>query len=172
VVTNAIQTSAAINPGNSGGALVDANGRLIGINSSIATLGSSGPSGSQGGNIGIGFAIPVNEVRSIADQLIKTGNAEHAYLGVNSKDATVKDGSAQRAGASVVKVVSGTPAAEAGLKAGDTIVAVDDEAIDGSLSLVAQVRERSVGEKAKLTIVRDGARKDLTVTLASKPTNQ
>ena len=88
VVTNAIQTSAAINPGNSGGALVNASGQLVGINSSIASVGSSG-SGSQSGNIGIGFAIPVNEVTSIADQLIAGGKAEHAYLGVSTQDETV-----------------------------------------------------------------------------------
>src|SRR5450759_5805738 len=85
VVTNAIQTSAAINPGNSGGALVNASGQLIGINSAIASLGSSGGS-SQSGNIGIGFAIPVNEVRSIASQLITSGKATHPYVGVSSKD--------------------------------------------------------------------------------------
>ena len=109
VVTNAIQTSAAINPGNSGGALVNAQGELIGINSAIASLGGS--QGSQSGNIGIGFAIPVKEAKSIADQLIKTGQAEHAFLGVSAKDTTVKDGSAQRAGAEVASVSDGTPAA-------------------------------------------------------------
>ena len=82
-MTNAIQTSAAINPGNSGGALVDASGRLVGINSSIASLGSSG---GQAGSIGIGFAIPATEVQSIAKQLIDTGTAQHAYLGVTPQD--------------------------------------------------------------------------------------
>ena len=96
VVTNAIQTSAAINPGNSGGALVNASGQLVGINSSIATLGSSG--GAQGGSIGIGFAIPVNEAKSIATQLIDKGTAQHAYLGVTSQDGNASDGSATRAG--------------------------------------------------------------------------
>jgi putative serine protease PepD len=167
-VTNAIQTSAAINPGNSGGALVNASGQLVGINSSIASVGSSG-SGSQSGNIGIGFAIPVNEVTSIADQLIADGKAEHAYLGVSTQDDTVKDGTAQRAAASVTQVVSGTPADKAGLRRGDAIVAVDGEPVDSGLSLVAQVRERGVGDKAKLTIVRGGQRQDIEVTLASKP---
>ena len=86
VVTNAIQTSAAINPGNSGGALVNASGQLIGINSAIASLGSS--SGGQSGSIGIGFAIPVNEATSIAKQLIDSGTAAHAYLGVTPQDGT------------------------------------------------------------------------------------
>ena len=172
VVTNAIQTSAAINPGNSGGALVNAGGQLIGINSSIASLGGSSGS-SQSGNIGIGFAIPVNEAKSIADQLITSGQAAHAYLGVSSKDDIVTQGSARRAAAVITKVASGTPADKAGLQAGDAIVAVDGDSIDGSLSLVAQVRERTVGDKATIKIVRDGQNKDISVTLASKPsTNQ
>jgi len=169
VVTNAIQTSAAINPGNSGGALVNAGGQLIGINSSIASLGSSSGS-SQSGNIGIGFAIPVNEAKSIADQLITTGKASHAYLGVSSKDDVVTQGSAKRAAAVITNVASGTPADKAGLQAGDAIVAVDGDSIDGSLSLVAQVRERTVGDKVTIKIVRDGQNKDIGVTLASKPT--
>ena len=173
VVTNAIQTSAAINPGNSGGALVNANGQLIGINSAIASLGSSDVSSSQSGNIGIGFAIPVNEARSIADQLITSGKATHPYLGVSSKDGVVTDGSARRAAAVLTNVVSGTPADQAGLKAGDAIIAVDGDSIDGSLSLVAQVRERSVGDKVTLKIVRNGQTKAMNVTLISKPpTNQ
>ena len=169
VVTNAIQTSAAINPGNSGGALVNAGGQLIGINSAIASLGSSGGTSSQSGNIGIGFAIPVNEARSIADQLIASGKATHPYLGVSSKDGVVKDGSAKRAAAVLTNVVGGTPADKAGLQANDSIIAVDGNSIDGSLSLVAQVRERSVGDKATLTILRDGQRKDIDVTLIAKP---
>ena len=170
VVTNAIQTSAAINPGNSGGALVNASGQLVGINSSIASVGSS-DTGGQSGNIGIGFAIPVNEVTSIADQLVADGKAEHAYLGVSTQDDSVKDGSAARAAASVTAVVGGTPAAKAGLQRGDAIIAVDGEPVDSGLSLVAQVRERGVGDKAKLTIVRDGQRQDIQVTLASKPSS-
>jgi putative serine protease PepD len=169
VVTNAIQTSAAINPGNSGGALVNASGQLVGINSSIASVGSS--DGGQSGNIGIGFAIPVNEVTSIADQLITRHKAQHAYLGVSTQDESVKDGPAERAAALVTAVVPGTPADKAGLRKGDAIVAVDGEPVDGGLSLVAQVRERRVGDKAKLTILRGGQRLDVEVTLASKPSS-
>jgi putative serine protease PepD len=171
VVTNAIQTSAAINPGNSGGALVNANGQLIGINSSIASLGSG--ASSQSGNIGIGFAIPVNEARSIAEQLISTGKATHPYLGVASKDDVVADGSAKRAAAVLSNVVSGTPADKAGLQAGDAIIAVDGNSIDGSLSLVAQIRQHTVGDKVTLKVVRDGKSRDVGVTLVAKPaTNQ
>ena len=169
VVTNAIQTSAAINPGNSGGALVNAGGQLIGINSAIASLGSSGGSSSQSGNIGIGFAIPVNEARSIADQLISSGKATHPYLGVSSKDGIVADGSAKRAAAVITNVVSGTPADKAGLQAGDAITAVDGNSIDGSLSLVAQVRQHAVGDTVTFHVVRSGQAKDINLTLIAKP---
>ncbi|MGV1010034.1 MAG: S1C family serine protease [Dermatophilaceae bacterium] len=167
VVTNAIQTSAAINPGNSGGALVTANGQLIGINSSIASLGSSETS--QSGNIGIGFAIPANEAKTIADQLISGGSAQHAYLGVSSEDTTVADGSSQRAAAAVRSVASGTPAASAGLQAGDAVVAIDGQRIDSSLALVAAIREHQVGDKITLSVIRNGQHLDLSVTLASRP---
>jgi putative serine protease PepD len=170
VVTNAIQTSAAINPGNSGGALVNSSGQLIGINSAIASLGSSSGSSSQSGNIGIGFAIPVNEARSIADQLISTGKATHPYLGVSSKDGVVADGSAKRAAAVLTNVVSGTPADQAGLQAGDAITAVNANAVDGSLSLAAQVRQHNVADKVTITYVRSGQSKDITITLTAKPT--
>jgi putative serine protease PepD len=170
VVTNAIQTSAAINPGNSGGALVNNKGELIGINSSIAQLGSSGPfSSGQSGNIGIGFAIPVNEAKAIATQLIDKGHADHAFLGVSARDAVVTDGSAKRAGAEVVQVVADTPAAKAGLKQGDVIIAVDGARIDSSTALVAQVRALQVGQQVTLTVVRNGSRQDVPVTLAVQP---
>ena len=172
VVTNAIQTSAAINPGNSGGALVNASGQLVGINSSIAQVSGSS-SGGQSGNIGIGFAIPVNEVKAIADQLISSGKAQHAYLGVSSRDATVTDGSAKRSAAQIGQVVSGTPAADAGLKTGDAIVAVNGSPVSSAESLVAQIRERTVGEKVTLTVIRDGKQLQVPVTLAVRPdTNQ
>lgn len=165
VVTNAIQTSAPINPGNSGGALVNADGQLIGINSSIASMGSSS---GQAGSIGIGFAIPVNEVNSITDQLIKTGRAQHAFMGVSSKPAMVKDGDGQRVAAVIANVISGSPADKAGLRAQDAIIAIDDEPVTGSLALVAQVRERTVGDKAKVTYLRGGERHDVQITFAQK----
>ena len=172
VVSNAIQTSAAINPGNSGGALVNASGQLIGINSAIASLGSSGGSSSQSGNIGIGFAIPVNAARSIASQLISTGKATHPYLGVSSKDGVVTYGSAKRAAAVLTNVVSGTPADKAGLQANDAIIAVDGNSIDGSLSLVAQVRQHSVGDKVTLKFLRNGQSQDVSVTLIALPASK
>ena len=166
VVTNAIQTSAAINPGNSGGALVTANGQLVGINSSIASLGSSS---GQSGNIGIGFAIPVTEAKAIADQLIATGSAKHAYLGVSSTDGTVTDGGAQRAAAVLRTVAPGTPAATAGLRSGDAVVAIGGERVDSSLALVASIRERRVGDTVSLTVVREGQRQQINVTLVARP---
>jgi putative serine protease PepD len=166
VVTNAIQTSAAINPGNSGGALVTANGQLVGINSSIASLGSSG---GQSGNIGIGFAIPVAEAKAIADQLVATGSAKHAYLGVSSTDGTVADGGAQRAAAVLRTVAPGTPAATAGLRSGDAVVAIGGERVDSSLALVASIRERRVGDTVSLTVVREGQRQQIDVTLVARP---
>ena len=169
VVTNAIQTSAAINPGNSGGALVDASGQLIGINSAIASLGGS--SGGQSGSIGIGFAIPVNEATSIAKQLIDNGTATHAYLGVTPQDGSASDGSATRAGAEVTSVGDGTPAAAAGLKVGDVIVAVNGERVESADSLVGHVREKNTGDQVTLTVLRDGKSLEIKATLAAKPTS-
>jgi len=166
VVTNAIQTSAAINPGNSGGALVNASGQLVGINSAIASLGSSGSS--QSGSIGIGFAIPVNEAKSIAGQLIAKGSAQHAFLGVTLQDGKATDGSSQRAGAQVTSVSPGTPAANAGLRQGDVVIGVDSDSVDSSLSLVANIRERAVGDKVTLTVLRSGKQITLTTTLVAK----
>lgn len=164
VVTNAVQTSAAINPGNSGGALVNASGQLIGINSAIASTSNSS------GNIGIGFAIPVHEARSVSDQLVATGKAKHAYLGVSSVSAVVQDGSSQRAVAGIERVWPDTPAAKAGLEKGDAVVAVNGAPVDTSDSLVAHIRERTVNDKVTLTVVRDGQRRDVEITLTERPT--
>ena len=165
VVTNAIQTSAAINPGNSGGALVNASGQLVGINSSIASLSSSSQSG---GNIGIGFAIPVNEVKNVTDQLIATGKARHAQLGVQVKDAVVADGNDRRAAAGIAGIVADGPADKAGIKTGDAVVSVDGEIVDSALALQAQIRERKVGDQVTLVLVRSGARQEIKVTLGER----
>jgi putative serine protease PepD len=171
VVTNAIQTDAAVNPGNSGGALVDSSGRVIGIPSSIASLGQSG-AGGQSGSIGLGFSIPINEAKSIADQLIKNGRAEHPFLGVTLNDGKVQQGSASRSAAVVQTVSSGTPAASAGLQQGDAITAVNGDLVNGSESLVAQIREKSVGDKVELTVSRGGKERKVNVTLTSRPSGQ
>ncbi|WP_114905716.1 S1C family serine protease [Ornithinimicrobium murale] len=169
VVTNAIQTSAAINPGNSGGALVDGNGALIGINSSIATMGSA--MGGQGGNIGIGFAIPVGEVSSIVGQLIEDGTAEHAFLGVGITDAEAEQDGATLHAAGISKVEPGSPADKAGLQEGDAVTQIDGERVNGSLALVAQVRQRTAGDEIELTYIRDGSKDTMTVTLDARADN-
>ncbi|MEO7587416.1 MAG: trypsin-like peptidase domain-containing protein [Arachnia sp.] len=161
VVTAAIQTSAAINPGNSGGALLNSAGQLIGITSSIATLSSG--SGGQSGSIGIGFAIGSDQVRYIADQLIQSGSAKHAQLGVSAKD--VQD-SAQL-GAQVAEVVTGSGADKAGIKVGDVITSVDGVDVNSSESLVALIRNAQVGQQLNLTLQRGGANTSVTVTLGS-----
>lgn len=165
VVTNAVQTSAAINPGNSGGALVDAAGRLIGINSSIASLGSS--ASSQSGSIGIGFAIPVDQVKLVADQLVESGTAEHAFLGVTPADGEAEVGSGSRTGARVEQVVDGSPAADAGLQEGDVITELDGKAVGGAESLVGLVRAEGVGTSVPVTYVRDGQEQTAQVTLVA-----
>lgn len=167
VVTNAIQTSAAINPGNSGGALVDASGKLVGINSAIASMSEG--NGGQSGNIGIGFAIPVTEARSVATQLIEKHTVAHPYLGVQLRNALATEGSTTRRAAGIAKVEPGTPAAQAGVQAGDAVIAIDGAPVDSALSLTAQVRAREVGAPTTLTLVRDGSRQDVKVTLARKP---
>ncbi|GAA4960769.1 S1C family serine protease [Kineococcus glutinatus] len=167
-VTNAIQTDAAINPGNSGGALLDGGGNVIGINSSIASLSSSG---GQSGSIGLGFAIPSNLVKLIADQLVADGTADHAWLGVglSSSDATVTVNGAGRTGAHIAGVTAGTPAAEAGLQVDDVVIAVDGDGIDGGESLMATIREKAVGTTVTLTVVRGGQQQDVQVTLGTRP---
>jgi len=166
VVTNAIQTDAAVNPGNSGGALVDANGRVIGITSSIASLGSTG---GQSGNIGLGFAIPSAEARDVADQLLKSGTVQHAFLGVTLRDGSVQVGGAQRQAAVIQDVTAGSQAAKGGLKSGDSVIAVNGNALEGADSLVAAVRALHPGSTVTLTVVRNGAKTDLKVTLGTKP---
>jgi putative serine protease PepD len=166
VVTNAIQTDAAINPGNSGGALVDSGGRVIGITSSIASLSSRG---GQSGNIGLGFAIPINEAKQIADQLVSTGKAQHAFLGVTLSDGTVTVDGAQREAAVIGQVTSGGPAASAGIKSGDAVIAVNGKPVDSADALIGSIRELSPGAKVTLTVVRSNASQQITVTLGQRP---
>ncbi|MGF1646490.1 MAG: S1C family serine protease [Kineosporiaceae bacterium] len=164
VVTAAIQTDAAVNPGNSGGPLVDAAGRVVGINSAIATLG--GGLGGQSGSIGLGFAIPIDEAREVAAELVEDGSADHAQLGVTARDTVVDTGDGRRAAAGVVEVVPGSPAEEAGLESGDAIVAVDGRATPDALSLTAVVRSYRPGETVTLIVARDGATIEVDASLA------
>ncbi len=162
-VTNAIQIDAAVNPGNSGGALFDAQGQVIGITSSIATTSSSS------GSIGLGFAIPVNLVKNIAQQLIDHGSAQHAYLGVSLTSATATADGVTRLGAQVKEVTAGSPAAAAGLQVNDVIVAINGQPVGSSDALAAYVRAMASGDKASLILVRGGKSLTVDVTLAMRP---
>ena len=161
-VIDALQTDASINPGNSGGALVDAAGAVVGINTAIASLGQS-TSGGQSGNIGVGFAIPINTARKVAQQLINTGKVVHANLGVSSRSVT--DGS--RDGAYLVQVTAGGPADQAGLRQGDVVVLFDKTLIDSGDALTVAVSEADPGQQVTLRYVRDGRESQATVTLGS-----
>ena len=169
VYTNAIQVDAAINPGNSGGPLFDSQGRVIGINSSIATLGSSSSSGTRSGNIGIGFAIPIDLANKVAQQLIKDRKVTHAYLGVSLEDGGATVNGETRAGAKITKVGSGTPAANAGLREGDVILAVDGHAVGESAALMGYVRQFSAGDQVKFTVARGSNKMEVTVKLVERP---
>lgn len=166
VVTNAIQTSAAVNPGNSGGALVDATGSLIGINSSIASVGQSQ---GQSGNIGIGFAIPTHEVELIVPQLIASGSAQHAFLGISTHDVPITKDGYQTTGAGVATVVAGGPSASA-LQPGDIITALEGSPVSGTESLIGLVRDLPVGRPVMVSYVRDGQASSAQVVLGAAPT--
>lgn len=168
IVTNAVQIDAAINPGNSGGPTFNAAGQVIGINSSIASTATSSDSA---GSIGIGFAIPSNLVKRVANEIIKDGKVKHVALGVTITTGTVEADGVTRAGAKVTAgtsgsaVVSGSPADKAGLKVDDVIVAYDGNAVSSTYSLLGYVRASALNDKVTLTIVRGGKTMDVEVTL-------
>jgi putative serine protease PepD len=168
IYANLIQTDAAINPGNSGGALVDNQGKLIGINTLInSTSGSSS---------GVGFALPVNFAMSVAEQIMQGKNVQHPFLGVTLDSVTSSNASQLKtgvtSGAYVQTVQTGSPADTAGLKAGDVITAIDDMKIDSASELIIQIRGKAVGSKATLTINRGGTVSQIEVTLgATSSTN-
>ncbi|MFZ2175962.1 MAG: trypsin-like peptidase domain-containing protein [Rhodococcus sp. (in: high G+C Gram-positive bacteria)] len=161
-VIDALQTDAAINPGNSGGALVDREGKLIGINTAIASIGGTA-AGEQGGSIGLGFAIPVDQARRIADELVKTGKATQAIIGIQvpSRDNVN--------GATVVEVTAGGPAEKAGIPKGAVITKVDDRVIDSGDALIAAIRSHAPGDTVSVTYTgADGSgRKTVEVTLGT-----
>ncbi|MFC0247949.1 S1C family serine protease [Citricoccus parietis] len=187
IFINVIQTDAAINPGNSGGALVDAQGRLIGVNVAIASAAGSSGSDSSG-NIGVGFSIPVDYAQRVAQDIIENGEATHGFLGVSvtpqpatpagsepSAEASGTGTSEQNAlssggfsaGARVVEVVPDTPAAEAGIEEGDVITGVGDRSVADSESLTAVVREYPEGGTATVHFTRDGEEQSAEVTFVS-----
>jgi putative serine protease PepD len=160
-VLDAIQTDAAINPGNSGGPLVDMQGRIVGLNSAIASLGAS--RGGQSGSIGLGFSIPINQAKRIADELVATGHATQAQLGVSVRDS-------QPNGAQVVSVAPDSAAAKAGLQAGDVVTKVGSRLIENSDGLVASINSANPGSNVTLTVTSGaGAPHTVPVTLGSVP---
>ena len=167
-VLDAIQTDAAINPGNSGGALVDGAGEVIGINTAIATVASGLPGGqSQSGNIGVGFAIPGNTAQRIGGEIIETGSATRAFLGVSARTDANEQNSEVGAGARIESVEPGSAAAAAGLQPGDVVTAVGDRPVTTSTELTAAVRSLAPGKQVTLTVRRGGEERTVEVTLGS-----
>ncbi len=160
-ISGAIQTDAAINHGNSGGPLLDLSGNVIGITSQI----ESGQTGTDG-NVGVGFAVPSNTVRSVVSQLIAKGSVQHAFLGIQPETVTTPV-----FGVRIVSVESGTPAAKAGLKAGDVIATIDGKSVTTADALRAAIAAHKPGDTVKLGVVSGSTRKVVTVTLTSRPTS-
>jgi S1-C subfamily serine protease len=181
-ISHVIQTDAAINPGNSGGPLIDAGGNVIGINSQIATGGGGS------GNVGIGFAIPINTAREVANEIERNGEVEHAFLGING--GTITPALAQAVnlpvskGVLVAVVVEGGPSDKAGLRGGDTeatiegariqlggdiITEVDGEPVGSMEDVIDAVNGKKPGEEMRLTVVRGGDTKEIAVTLGNRP---
>jgi serine protease Do len=161
-----IQTDAPINPGNSGGAMIDLHGDLVGINTAIETGGSQG-------NVGIGFAIPINMAHSVMEQISTHGKVVRGYLGVYIQDVTSpiakQFGLSEDHGALVGDVTAGTPGAKAGLKSGDVIVQLNGEPVDDANTLRNSISQMAPGAQARLQVWRDGKAQDLTVTLGELP---
>ena len=153
-LTDAIQTDAPINPGNSGGALADSRGAVIGINTAIV--------GSGQGNVGVGFAVPIDIARRLADEIIETGTASRPFMGVAGEDVPGDRG------ALVQQVTPGSPADAAGLRTGDVIVAIDDSRVGSIAELISVLSRRSVGRTVTVTYERDGERRTTRVTLAAR----
>ncbi|MGO1266443.1 MAG: S1C family serine protease, partial [Microbacterium gubbeenense] len=158
-----LQTDAAINPGNSGGALVDDEGKLIGINVAIAT-GSS--SSEEGGSIGLGFAIPSNIAERVANEIIEDGQATHGLLGASVTPSSAVEGTTTT-GAYIAEVVGDGAAEEAGLKKGDVITQFNGVRVNDSVDLTAQVRAAAAGSEATFVYVRDGEEHEATATLGT-----
>ena len=159
-INDVIQTDAAINPGNSGGPLFNGAGQVIGVNSQIESPNTS--STGQGGNVGIGFAIPSNTVKTVIDQLRTTGKVSHAYLGVQTQDAA-------RAGAQVAALTAGGPGANGGLQVGDVITALGGKTVADSSALSGLVDTHKPGDSVEVKITRNGSTKTLTVKLGQRP---
>jgi putative serine protease PepD len=164
---NVIQTDAAINPGNSGGALVNSKGEIIGVNVAIASAGSDSSSSSSSGNIGVGFSIPINHAKRVAQEIIDTGKVSHGQLGVSVRDKSSGGSSSFSVGADVATVEANSAAAKAGIKVGDVITKFNDLTVSEPNQLTAAVREQAGGSKVKITVLRNGQEQTLDVTLGT-----
>lgn len=162
---NALQTDAAINPGNSGGPLVDSTGAVIGVNSAIATLGSA--FGGQTGSIGLGFAIPINQARRVADQLISTGKATHPIMGIALDQTFTGDGAKITTSASggISPITPGGPASKAGLQPGDVIIEMNGASIKSADELIVAIRSKSPGDVVTVKFQRGSSTRTAKVTL-------
>jgi putative serine protease PepD len=159
---NAVQTDAAINPGNSGGPLVNLVGQVVGVNSAIATTGG-GTTDQEAGNIGVGFAIPIEQVRVTADQILRTGEARYPVIG-----AKVQTGQRDGSGAEIDEIIDDTPASDAGLERGDVIVALEGRKVTDGIALIVSIRAHQPGETLAFTVLRDGEEKTFDVLLDSE----
>lgn len=170
---NALQTDAPINPGNSGGPLVDAQARVIGINSAIrAADNSAGLEGSQGGSIGLGFAIPINQGKRVAEELINTGKATHPVIGVTLDMKYTGDGArVGTKGAEGPAVTPGGPGARAGIRSRDVITEVNGQKVHNGQELIVKIRAHRPGDRLELTVVRSGKERTVSVTLGSADGN-
>jgi putative serine protease PepD len=158
-IDNVLQTDAAINPGNSGGPLFNTAGQVVGVNSQIESSGTS--SGGQAGNVGIGFAIPSNTVKTVVDQLMKSGKVSHAYLGVSTQDGS--------GGAQVASVAANSPADAGGVRTGDVITSIGGKNVDSASALSAIVDGHKPGDSVDVAVKRAGAQKILSVKLGQRP---
>jgi serine protease Do len=174
-IQNFIQTDAAINPGNSGGPLVNVRGQVIGINTAILSNGGGAGMGGEGGFMGIGFAIPSNMVQHVMNDIIKTGKVSRGYLGVSITDVNEQmarqfGAPADTRGALVQDVTKGEPGDKAGLKPGDIIVAFNGKPVDSAGALTLQTTSSNPGSTVTVTVLRDGKKQDVRVTLGTRPT--
>jgi len=158
---NAVQTDAAINPGNSGGPLVNLAGEVVGVNSAIATNG--GASG-EAGNIGVGFAIPIEQVRTTVDQILRTGKAEYPVIGAQVRTGGEPDAD----GATITEVMPDTPAERAGLEKDDVITRVDDQPVSDGIALIVAIRTHLPGDTVEMSVVRGGEERVVEVELDGK----
>ena len=166
---NAIQTDAAINPGNSGGPLVDSSAAVIGVNSAIASLGTTGAS-SQSGSIGLGFAIPINQARRVAEEIIRTGTSSHPIIGASVDSSYEGPGAriATESSGGTQPITPGGPADKAGLKAGDVVLEVDGRPVNGAVELIVAIRSHAPGDTVELTLKDGDGERTIKVTLGSQ----